>query len=62
MSGTLSYGSASNQITGAVITTGGQSGSVSAVFYGPSAQEIGGNFAFTGSGLEAYAGSFGGKR
>jgi hypothetical protein len=62
MSGTLSYGSASNQITGTVITTGGQSGSVSAVFYGPSAQEIGGNFAVTGSGLEAYAGSFGGKR
>jgi hypothetical protein len=37
------------------------SGSVDGQFYGPSAQEVGGTFGLTGSGVD-YIGSFGGKK
>jgi hypothetical protein len=62
MSGSLSYAAGTNQITGSVTTTGGLTGSVNGRFYGPAAQEIGGTFSVTGSGLTGYAGAFGGKR
>jgi hypothetical protein len=55
---------ATNQITGNVTTVGGLNGSVSARFYGPAAQEIGGTFALSaGAGsLQGYTGAFGGRR
>lgn len=62
MAGSLSYVAGTNQVTGSVTTTGGLTGSVNGRFYGPAAQEIGGTFAVTGSGLEGYAGAFGGKK
>lgn len=62
MNGTLSYSAATNSITGSITTTGGLTGDLNGRFYGPSAEEIGGTFALTGGGLEAYAGAFGGKR
>ncbi len=62
LSGTLSYTSGSNQFSGAVSTVGGMTGTATGRFYGPAAQEIGGTFSVTGSGLQAFGGAFGGKR
>jgi hypothetical protein len=62
MSGTLSYVSGSNQFSGAITTTNGMTGSAKGRFYGPSAQEIGGTFSVTGSGVQSYGGAFGGSR
>ena len=64
MTGNLSYAAATNQISGGVATVGGLTGSVTARFYGPSAQEIGGTFALDAGvgGLQGYAGAFGGRR
>lgn len=62
LAGTLTYSAGSNQFSGNVITTGNLSGSADGVFYGPSAQEIGGIFSVSNSGIETYAGGFGGKQ
>jgi hypothetical protein len=64
LSGTLSYAPSTNQITGTVSSAGGLNGTVSARFYGPSAQEIGGTFSLDSgpSSLEGYAGGFGGRQ
>ena len=70
MTGTLSYASASNLITGTVTTAGGgsigsnvQTGTLTGKFYGPTATEVGGTFAVrTGGAVESYAGAFGAKR
>lgn len=62
MSGTLTYAANSNQFTGSVTTTGGLSGTVTGRFYGPAAQEIGGMFSVSGSGVNLYGGAFGAKR
>lgn len=68
--GTLSYGSGSNLVTGSNLATAGgggvaamTGGTVTAKFYGPSANELGGTFAVrAGAGVESYAGAFGSKR
>jgi hypothetical protein len=66
-SGTLSYSAWVNQFTGVISTVGGgasnaaMTGIATGKFYGPTAQEIGGTFAVTGSGA-AYFGAFGGKQ
>lgn len=62
MVGTLSYSPGSNQFSGGVTTAGGMAGTAQGRFYGPAAQEIGGTFSVTGSGLQAYGGAFGGAR
>lgn len=63
MTGTLSYAPGSNQFSGNITTAGAvMSGTATGRFYGPSAQEIGGTFSVTGSGLQSYGGAFGGQR
>jgi hypothetical protein len=67
MSGTLSYASGSNAITGSVTASGASAnsltGSVTGRFYGPSAQEIGGTYGLYNAGTsERLIGGFGGKR
>ncbi|BBB28126.1 transferrin-binding protein-like solute binding protein [Neptunomonas japonica] len=59
LSGTLAYTAGSNSFSGSVSTVSALSGSASGHFYGPAAQEAGGVFAVTGSGVEGYRGSFG---
>ena len=62
MNGSLSYVAGSNQFSGTVTTVGGMTGSAKGRFFGPTAQEIGGTFSVTGSGVQAYGGAFGGAR
>ena len=61
MTGTLTYASATNTFKGNVNATG-LSGTTTGRFYGPSAEELGGVFGLTGSGLETYSGAYGAKR
>lgn len=68
--GTLSYSSATNLVTGTNLATAGgggvavmTGGTVTGKFYGPTANELGGTFAVrAGAGVESYAGAFGSKR
>lgn len=68
--GTLSYASGTNLITGSNLATAGgggvtamTGGQVTAKFYGPAANELGGTFSVrAGAGVESYAGAFGSKR
>jgi hypothetical protein len=68
MSGALSYSAGTNQITGTVASVGGgvgnasMTGTVTANFYGPAAQEIGGGYSLRGAANTLLSGSFGGKR
>jgi hypothetical protein len=67
LTGTLNYGAGSNRISGTVTTAGSangtpMTGTATGNFYGPNANEIGGTFSVTGSGMETFAGAFGGKR
>ncbi len=67
LTGTLSYASGSNRISGAVSTASSFNGSpmtgtATGNFYGPNANEIGGTFSVTGTGMETFVGAFGGKR
>lgn len=68
LTGTLTYAPATNSITGNIktqTTTAGlapMTGSATARFYGPTAQEIGGTFSVRGTGIQGYAGAFGGKQ
>ena len=63
LSGTLTYAAGTNQFSGAVTTSDTKlSGSATGRFYGPSAQEIGGTYGLTGSGVSGMLGAFGGKR
>jgi hypothetical protein len=63
LSGTLTYSSGSNNFTGDVTSASGRlSGKADGQFYGPSAQELGGVFSTTSSGIESYQGSFGAQR
>ena len=60
-SGTMSYSSGNNNITGTGSTTGyGLTGSLKANFFGPTANEFGGSWAFT-NGNQRYVGAFAGK-
>lgn len=67
ISGLLAYSADSTQFSGVVKSAGGananqMSGTAVGKFYGPSAREIGGTFSMKGSGMETFAGAFGGKR
>jgi len=60
LSGTLSGAPGSNSFNGPLTNTGANlNGSGNAILYGPNVEEVGGTFALKGSGLEAYAGSYG---
>jgi hypothetical protein len=63
LSGTLSYATGANQVTGALTTPAGLTGTAIAQFYGPAAAELGGAF-FVGDGANTkqMTGSFGVKR
>ena len=66
MTGTLTYASGTNSFTGAVTATGlsgtGLSGTTTGRFYGPVAEELGGVFNLTGSGVETFGGAYGAAR
>lgn len=62
LSGNLSYGAGSTNLSGTVTSTSGMTGPANAKFYGPVANEIGGTYAVSGSGLGSMVGGFGGKR
>ena len=64
LSGTLTYLPASNAFTGTLTNAGGtMSGSSKGRFYGPTAQELGGVFTLKSpTGVETFAGAYGGKR
>lgn len=62
LAGSLSYGAGSTKLAGTVTSTSGMTGPVNGKFYGPVANEIGGTYAVSGSGLGSMVGSFGGKR
>lgn len=61
MTGTLSYASGSPNFTGAV-SSGSLSGFTDGRFYGPAANEAGGVYTLTGSGIESLTGAYGAKR
>lgn len=64
LSGSLSYAAGSNQLSSTasgITTAGGMSGSASAKFFGPGAQELGGTFFVSGSNQQM-TGSFGLRR
>lgn len=67
ISGSLSYAPGTNSISGAVTTAGSSNGTpmtgtAKGAFFGPNANEIGGTFGVKGTGMETFAGGFGGKR
>ena len=61
MQGTLNYAAGSNDFSGSV-SSSGLNGSAKGRFYGPTANEAGGTFALTGSGVQSYIGAFGAKQ
>jgi hypothetical protein len=59
----LSYAQGVNSFSGGLTTANGAlNGQGTGRFYGPSAQEIGGVYSLSGSGLSRLIGGFGGKR
>jgi hypothetical protein len=60
MQGTLTLAAGSDAFGGAV-STGTLNGTANGRFYGPTANEAGGTFALTGSGVQSYLGGFGAK-
>jgi len=64
LGGTLIYSPASNTFTGTLTNAGGtMSGSSTGRYYGPAAQELGGVFTLkSATGVETFAGGYGGKR
>lgn len=58
LTGTLTYSAGSNNFSGAVTGTG-LAGTANGYFYGPAAEEAGGTFSLSGSGVESYVGAFG---
>ena len=62
LSGTLAIASGANKVSGTVTTVSGMSGNANGKFYGPTANEVGGTYAVSGSGLGTCVGGFGGKR
>ncbi len=61
MTGILNIVAGTNQFSGPV-SAGGMTGTATGRFYGPAAQEIGGTFSVTGTGVQSYSGAFGGKK
>jgi hypothetical protein len=67
LAGTLTYASGTTQFAGPVTTSHANSsdrlnGTATGRFYGPAAEEIGGVYSLSGSGLNSMLGGFGGKR
>jgi hypothetical protein len=67
LTGTLTYASGTTQFAGPVTTSHANSsdrlnGTATGRFYGPAAEEIGGVYSLSGSGLNSMLGGFGGKR
>jgi hypothetical protein len=62
LSGTLVIASGTNKVSGTVTAAGGMSGNANGKFYGPTANEVGGTYAVSGSNLGSFVGGFGGKR
>ena len=62
LSGTLAIAAGANKMSGTVTTVGGMSGNANGKFYGPTANEVGGTYAVSGSNLGTFVGGFGGKR
>ena len=65
MNGTLTRitnSTASANFAGTVTAPAGLTGQLYGYFYGPSATEVGGNFALKGTGVQTYFGAFGAKR
>ena len=62
LAGTLTIASGANKLSGNVTTVNGMTGNANGKFYGPTANEVGGTFAVSGSGLGTFVGGFGGKR
>ena len=61
MNGLLTYSAGSNRFSGNVTTPGGGAGTVNGLFFGPTAQEIGGVFGVV-TGSEVHSGSFAAKQ
>lgn len=62
MTGTLTYSSGSGNFSGSVTSPSISSGTAQGSFYGPAANELGGTFVLTGTGVQTFFGAFGGKR
>jgi len=62
LTGTLTITAGANKLSGTVTTVNGMSGNANGKFYGPIANEVGGTYAVSGSGLGSFVGGFGGKR
>jgi hypothetical protein len=62
LTGTLTITAGANKLSGTVTTVNGMSGNANGKFYGPTANEVGGTYAVSGSGLGSFVGGFGGKR
>jgi hypothetical protein len=67
LAGALTYASGTTQFAGPVTTSHANSsdrlnGTATGRFYGPAAEEIGGVYSLSGSGLNSMLGGFGGKR
>ena len=60
--GTLTIAAGANKVSGTVTTVNGMSGNANGKFYGPTANEVGGTYAVSGSNLGSFVGGFGGKR
>jgi hypothetical protein len=61
-SGLLVFSGSGTLFNGNITTTGGMTGTAQGQLYGPNAQEIGGTFSASGSGVTSLIGAFGGKR
>jgi hypothetical protein len=62
LAGTLTIAAGANKVSGTVTTVNGMSGNANGKFYGPTANEVGGTYAVSGSNLGSFVGGFGGKR
>lgn len=61
MNGLLTYSAGSNRFSGNVTTPGGGAGTVNGLFFGPTAQEIGGVFGVV-TGTDTHSGNFAAKQ
>lgn len=62
IAGVLTFNGINTQFSGAIVNNAGWSGNAQGQLYGPNAQEIGGTFAITGTGVQTMTAAFGGKR
>jgi len=62
LSGSMTLIPNQNNMYGAVTSRNGMTGIMHARFYGPNAEEVGGTFGVSGSGVQTFVGGFGGTR